>query len=82
MQNGMKEYSSRDFYISASLLAKGITLLRLERETATNFLFIFDITPEEAKKLIADHWNKNLMVPSRNLIEAINELKTRIHNGY
>lgn len=78
----MKEYSSRDFYISASLLAKGVHLIRLERETANNFLFVFSISTEQAKKLIQDHWNKELMVSTRDLIEAINELKTRLHNGY
>lgn len=76
------EYRSRDFYISASLLAKGTRLVRLDKESESIFLFVFDISPEEAKKLIRDHWNKQLMVSSRDLIEAINELKTRLHNGY
>ena len=75
------EYSSRDLYISASLLATGIPLIRLERE-ANNSLFVFEISPGEAKKIIQNHWNKKLLVASRDLIEAINELKTRLHNGY
>ncbi len=76
------EYRSRDFYISASLLAKGVPLIRLDKEGENTFLFVFNISPEEAKKLIQDHWNKQLLVASRDLIEAINELKTRLHNGY
>lgn len=76
------EYRSRDFYISASLLAKGTRLIRLDKESENTYLFVFYISPEEAKKLIQDHWNKQLMVASRDLIEAINELKTRLHNGY
>lgn len=76
------EYRSRDFYISATLLAKGIPLIRLDKESENTSLFVFDITPEKAKELIGDHWNRKLLVPSRDLIEAINELKTRLHNGY
>ena len=74
-----KEFKTRDFYISACILASGVTLLRLTKETEKFAFFVFNISPIKAEQIIQEHWDRKLMLPTRNLIEAIHELKTRIH---
>ena len=78
MENKM-EFISKDFYICSVILASGVNLLRLKKETERFVFFIFDISPSNAEKIIQRHWSRELVLPTRNLIEAINELKTRIH---
>lgn len=78
MENKM-EFFSKDFYICSVILAKGINLLRIKKETDKYVFFVFDISPKKAEEIIQQHWNRELILPTRNLIEAIHELKTRIH---
>lgn len=73
------EYTTKDFYLAACLLASGFYLSRLEQSGYRTFSFIFSVSPIQAKAVIANHWNRKLNLPSRDLIEAINELKTRIY---
>jgi len=60
-----KEYKCNDFYQAVILKTAGVPLIRLEKTTERFFNFVFD-DPE---------------VDARDLIESINELKTRIHSG-
>jgi len=76
------QFRSKDFYLSACILASGITLLRLEQGSPNVYFFVFNITHNQANEIIGRHWDRNLSLPTRNIIEAIGELKTRIHNGY
>jgi hypothetical protein len=81
MEN-IKKYSTKDFYISCVLLAsKKLILKSLEKTNGKLVLFIFEDPNSLAEKIIQDHWNRKNRIPSRDLIEAINELKTRIHSG-
>lgn len=75
------EYSTKDFYLSACLLASGIPLIRLEPLDSRSFIFVFSTNPDEALKIISAHWSRDLKIPTRDLVEAINELKTRLYNG-
>ena len=75
------EYKNTDFYLSTCLLASGIPLLRLERQDTKTFIFVFETTEEKANEVIQNHWSKQLILPTKTLIDAINELKTRLHNG-
>ena len=76
------EYKNTDFYLSCCILAAGLSLKRLEPgSTGTHFIFVFDDPQNRAEQIIADHWNRKLLLSSRDLIESINELKTRIHQG-
>ena len=79
MENG-KEFKSHDFYLSACLLASGFTLKRLESKGDKFVVFVFDDPQEKALMLITNHWNRSNPIQSRDLVEAINELKTRIHS--
>lgn len=80
MQN-LKEYKSPDFYQSVVLKSAGLTLLRLEKKNDRFFIFVFDDSNNEAKEIIKSYWSRKLQLVARDLIESINELKTRIHSG-
>jgi len=80
MKNLM-EYSTKDFYLSACLLASETPLLRLDPvNSGRSFAFVFAISPDQAEKLIDDHWHRRLAIPTKDFVEAINELKTRLYN--
>ncbi|MBI4038708.1 hypothetical protein HY384_02000 [Candidatus Daviesbacteria bacterium] len=74
-------YKNHDFYLSAICLAAGLSLLRLERGQGKFVVFVFSDPQQKAQQIISDHWSHKLKVPSRSIIEAINELKTRLHSG-
>ncbi len=76
-----KEFKTRDFYLAACLLAYGLVLKKLQLEKNKIATFIFNDPNNIAEKIITDHWNRKNKIPTRDLIEAIVELKTRIHNG-
>lgn len=71
----------KDFYLSSILLASGVTLLNLEKTDRGFVFFVFDISSERAESIISSHWARTLTLPTRDLIEAINELKTRLKSG-
>jgi hypothetical protein len=76
------EYSTKDFYLATILLcSKKVILLRLDQARDGFVTFVFDDPHKLAKELISNHWNRKNKVISLDLIEAINQLKTRIHNG-
>jgi hypothetical protein len=75
------EYSTRDFYIGSCLLASGLRLIKIQRQSNGPATFIFHDPESKAEQIILAHWNKQLVIPTRDLIEAINELKTRLHGG-
>jgi len=81
MEN-LKEYKSVDFYTSCVILAsKKLILKRLEKNSGKIVTFVFDDPNNLAEKIINKHWNRANKVISLDLIEAINQLKTRIYSG-
>ena len=80
MEN-IKEYKSNDFYQAVVLKTIGLPLVRLERTNGRFFTFVFDDPDNQAEEIISKYWNKQLKVDARELVENINELKTRIHSG-
>lgn len=81
MENQKLEFKNNDFYSSACCLAAGLTLKRLDRGNGAFVTFVFDDPDQLAEEIIQKHWNRKLKMPTRDLVEAINELKTRIHSG-
>ncbi len=73
-------YKSQDFYLSAVCLSAGLSLIRLDKNGERYVTFVFSDPQNQASQIIANHWNRTLMVYSRDLIEAINEIKTRLHS--
>lgn len=80
MEN-IKEYKSNDFYQAVILKTVGFPLMRLERTNGRFYIFVFDDPDNNAQKTISMYWNHQLKVDARELVETINELKTRIHSG-
>lgn len=76
-----EKWKSKDFYLSCVIRASGFELTNLERREHDFSVFVFDISPQRAEEIISLHWSKQLKLPTRDLIEAINELKTRINSG-
>jgi len=75
------QYKSNDFYLCAICIASGASLISLERGQNKFVTFTLNISPEKAEGIITRHWNRELKVPTRDLVEAINELKTRLYSG-
>ena len=76
-----REFKLNDFYQSCILKTVGFPLIRLEK-TAGHFVnFIFDDPDYKAEETIEKYWGREIKVVARDLIETINELKTRIHSG-
>lgn len=78
MDNNM-EYETRDFFLSACILATSAKITKVIRQEGKICIFVFDITPDAAKDIIRRHWNGDLLLPTRSLIDAIHELKSRIY---
>ncbi len=74
-------WKSKDFYLSSVVRASGALLIDLETGNHDFVFFVFDISPKKAEVIITSHWNRELKIPTRDLIEAINELKTRIYSN-
>lgn len=75
-----KTFKSQDFYISVILKTLGFPLLRLERQDGNFVTFVFDDPETKAQETISQYWNREVVCNARDLIENINELKTRIHS--
>ncbi len=69
-----------DFYQACILKTLGFPLLRLERQSGNFVTFVFDDPNHKASDAIDNYWNRKTSVVARDLIETINELKTRIHS--
>lgn len=74
------EYRTKDFYLASCILASGEELNCLEQGKGNYSVFVFNCLPEKAEQIIADHWSRELILPTRDLVDAINELKTRLHS--
>lgn len=76
-----QEFKTNDFYTSCCLLAAGLILERLERGNSKFVVFIFSDPQGKAEQIIRDHWNRRLKLPTRDLVEAVNQLKTRLYSN-
>lgn len=80
----MKEnmtYQTKDFYIAACILASEFQLLELIPIGSKTFSFVFNISVENAEELIESYWQRKLILPARDYVNALHELKTRIYSG-
>lgn len=75
----LREFRLNDFYQSCVLKTLGFPLLRLEKGSGKFVVFVFDDPELKAEETISKYWNRETKCTCRDLIETINELKTRIH---
>jgi len=73
------EYKLNDFYQAVVLKTTGYPLVRLEKGTGRYVFFVFADPDNKAEETIKLFWDRKIEVVARDLIENINELKTRIH---
>lgn len=76
-----KEYHLNDFYQSVVLKTLGLPLIRLERKSGHFVTFVFSDPKNQAEDLLRRYWNREIKVIARDLIENINEFKTRLYSG-
>ena len=83
MKNHMesKQFKLSDFYQAVILKTAGLPLVRLEKQDRQHFVFVFEDSDNQSELILSRYWNHELQVDARDLIESINELKTRIHSG-
>lgn len=68
------EYKSRDIYLSTTLKACGIPLLRVENHQGKGF-FVFKHSPQ-IETIIADYHNGELKVDAKTLFSTWKDLKS------
>lgn len=81
IQNNQSTFETSDFYLSASLYSAGLPLINLDRSNPRTVIFVFDNSGFKSEHLISQYWNRTLVVPAKDLVSAITELKTRLHTG-
>lgn len=75
MKIATKEYRTKDLGLASAILAKGIKLLRIERESDICW-FIFNET--DATPVAENYWSGELQIDAKSYNEAMRTLKTRI----
>lgn len=81
MENEIEHsYHTKDFYISVCILASGVTLIKLKKETNKTVSFIFAVSLSKAEEIIKKHWDRELILPTRDIVDAIHQLKTQIYS--
>lgn len=74
------EYVTKDFYRASLLKALNTPLLRLERGNRDYASFVFQISKGQADQIFTDYWNRDLTVQAKDLIDAINDMKTILYS--
>lgn len=72
-------FTTKDFYISSLLRALGFYLDSLDRSQGKFVNFIFSDPEQKAQEVISRYWNRSIQVDARTMVEAINEMKTRLY---
>lgn len=75
------ELRIKDMYSAAILRSLSYRLIDLDRSEGSYVLFIFDDPESTADQVLRDHWDGELQVNSRDFVESIRELKTRLHGS-
>lgn len=74
------EYTTKDFYRASLLKALKVPLLRLERGNRDFADFVFQISKGQADSIFTDYWNHNLSIQAKDLIDAINDMKSILYS--
>lgn len=78
MKHGQQLYSSKDFYLTACLIATGLNLSTISQSSQGFLLFHFDCSESEALNVLEKHWSGQLELSTKKFVEAIYQLKTRM----
>lgn len=72
-------YQTKDFYLSAFLLLKGITLISIDKTEPGRAVFIFEF--KNVGSLVKEFWNGNSQVIAKDYSFKIKELKSRLYTN-
>lgn len=75
------ELRIKDMYSAAILRSLDYPLIDLDRSEGNYVLFVFDDSNSTADQVLRKHWDGQLQVNSRDFVESIRELKTRLHGA-
>jgi hypothetical protein len=75
-----QNFITKDFYITAFLLAKGFSLSHIDRTNPRQVYFAFDYT-ESRDQLVEDFLFSRALVEPKSFISAIKELKQLLHSN-
>lgn len=79
MPSQPNELRIKDMYSAAILRSLKYPLVDLDRSEGNYVLFVFDDSGVTAEEVLRQHWDGQLQVNSRDFVESIRELKTRLH---
>lgn len=80
MENS-KEIKLHDFYQACVLKTAGFVLLRVERNNSKFVEFVFADPDKQSVIILEKHWSGQLTLISKDLIQSIGDLKSRIYSG-
>jgi hypothetical protein len=73
-------YLTKDFYSASLLKAQGLPLVGLEKGGDRFYYFVFNDGDQKADQIIQGYWNRSLQVEAKDLIDAIQDLKTILYS--
>ncbi len=76
------EFRTNDFYSACVLRTMNFSLLRLEKQGTKYFDFVFSDNDGVADQLLKRYWDRDgVKLEARDLIETINEMKSRLYQS-
>lgn len=73
------KYYVTDFYSAVIVKSVGFPLDSISKENERFVTFVFNADISECQEVLSKHWNGELSLNSKVLIDTIKELKTRLH---
>lgn len=73
------ELRIKDLYSASLLRCLKYPLRELDRSEGKHIVFVFDDPEISAEHVLQQHWDGQLEVNSRDFVESVRELKTRLH---
>lgn len=75
----INKWRSSDFYTAVIVKSVGFPLESISKENERFVTFVFNAETNECQDLLSKHWNGELNINSKVIIDTIKELKTRLH---
>jgi hypothetical protein len=72
-------YTTTDFYSACILRACRIQLTDIIKMSSKTVEFVFRENEKECNRVLKSHWDGELILPTKDVVGAISELKTRLH---
>ncbi len=79
MKSPQDEHGTSDLYFSAYLKAKGVPMVRTDRN-GSKLTFVFDSARHNIDELRKQWWDRSDMVSARTFSEEVRALKSICHN--